>query len=149
MSYNLNSLIIVGYTEVPVLTPPRPRILSQIFRVDKKDIVLYPPYTLEDGLVTKPYVVNVSEFEESIRLGGGTKLPNPIKPKSNYFLWLNDKGRINYDSIEFITEQLNKIYKKYVGLAKKHPSKGLNYLIIARSAKPDGIEAQSLIKKYI
>ena len=63
-AYSLQNLDVVGFTEVPVRAPAKPRVLSAIFRHRESGAILFPPYFLDQDVLLNPVETTQAEFDD-------------------------------------------------------------------------------------
>jgi hypothetical protein len=115
--FSVRDLEVIGFTEVPALRPPLPRVLSAIFREPASGKVLYPPYLLDRDTLLNPVVATQEDFAERVALNEITRCDaQPAEVEWAY--WLDDEGKVHYEPLSLITRKLDDIFERRIQAAK-------------------------------
>jgi len=116
----INGLQIIGFTEVPSMEPPLPRILSAIYFNPDSKTVLYPPYQMvaDGSVLVNPVQAPHQDFLERAKLGDLTSFA-PTQAQVGWALWFDDGGSVHYEPKSTIARKLAGILELRIANAKQ------------------------------
>lgn len=142
----INGLQIIGFTEVPSMEPPLPRILSAIYFNPDSKTVLYPPYQMvaDGSVLVNPVQAPHQDFLERAKLGDLTSFA-PTQAQVGWALWFDDGGSVHYEPKSTIARKLAGILELRIAnakqlLAEQRLAEARTSALIASAIAPQNLE---------
>ncbi len=94
-SVSISGLDVIGYADkrnlgcIPDFTAP-------IFRVRGTDMVLSPPYKIEDDIVLRPIVDHIDEFRSMVNCHEVTAFEAPFPALPDAAMWIDAELKVHY-----------------------------------------------------